>query len=71
MTTKAKEILALSYKNCEGLIEEGSRLEDAVLYAINEALSGSCSHQWYQYAENVLLCLKCEEKKITDKKQQH
>lgn len=37
---KAKEILeqALSYKNCEGLIEENSRLEDAVLYAINEAL---------------------------------
>lgn len=37
---RAKEILeeALSYKNCYGLIEEGSRLEDAVLYAINLAL---------------------------------
>lgn len=37
---KAKQILeeALSYKNCDGLIEENSRLEDAVLYAINEAL---------------------------------
>lgn len=30
---------ALSYKNCDGLIEEGSRLEDAVLYAIKEALN--------------------------------
>jgi len=38
---KAKNILenALSYKNCEGLIEEDSRLEDAVLHAINEALN--------------------------------
>lgn len=37
---KAKRILeeALSYKNCDGLIEENSRLEDAVLYAINKAL---------------------------------
>lgn len=37
---KAKEILeqALSYKNCDGLIEENSRIEDVVLYAINEAL---------------------------------
>jgi hypothetical protein len=37
---KAKQILeeALSYKNCDGLIDEGSRLEDAVLYALNEAL---------------------------------
>lgn len=46
---KAKRILeeALSYKNCDGLIEENSRLEDAVLYAINKALRqplvmGSC-----------------------------
>jgi hypothetical protein len=52
---KAKRILeeALSYKNCDGLIEENSRLEDAVLYAINEALrqplvSGelNCEHDW-------------------------
>lgn len=37
---KAKQILeeSLSYKNCDGLIEENSRLEDAVLYAINQAL---------------------------------
>lgn len=37
---KAKRILeeALSYKNCDGLIEENSRLEDTVLYAINKAL---------------------------------
>lgn len=30
---------ALSYKNCDGLIEEGSRLEDAVLYAMQEYAS--------------------------------
>lgn len=37
---KAKRILeeALNYKNCDGLIGENSRLEDAVLYAINQAL---------------------------------
>ena len=37
---KAKQILeeALSYKNCGGLIEENSRLEDIILYAINQAL---------------------------------
>lgn len=37
---KAKQILeeALSYKNCGGLIEEDSRLEDIILYAINQAL---------------------------------
>lgn len=37
---KAKRILeeALRYKNCDGLIEQNSRLEDAVLYAINQAL---------------------------------
>ena len=48
---KAKSILeqALHYKNCDGLIEENSRLEDAVLYAINEALQRNNKYYLVHY----------------------
>lgn len=57
---KAKRILeeALSYKNCDGLIEENSRLEDAVLYAINKALLQPPVSGSLQFREPLCLTVK-------------